>query len=399
MLSYAGRLQLIASILSSMQVYWASVFMLPKSVVNDINKLLKGFLWCQGELSKGKAKVAWKQVCKPKDEGGLRIKNLSLWNEVLMAKHLWNVATMKESLWVKWIHEVRLKGNNIWEIEYEKNLSYGWKQILSLRDKLRKHVTIKQVGLESNVKLKDMIKDGLWKWPKEWNSTFRHNLPNFVPKLIEGSKDSYLWETNDEKCNNFSTNRAWKDWRDHERKVDWCDLVWFSNCTPKHSFIVWMAVQDKLTTQERIMKWYPEKQLKCSLCGMQPDSLNYLFFECNYSNMVWKEMMEKSDYYAMPNIWDVLLITMTNMRNNKSIKSVLRRIVFAACVYFIWNERNKRLFTNDKKNNNELIAEMVNHIRLKLASLTVKRTCQTVEICKKWKVNLNVNTRYGVLKE
>ncbi|GKF68993.1 hypothetical protein Tco_0198672, partial [Tanacetum coccineum] len=41
MLSYAGRLQLIASILSSMQVYWALVFMLPKSVVNDINKLLK----------------------------------------------------------------------------------------------------------------------------------------------------------------------------------------------------------------------------------------------------------------------------------------------------------------------------------------------------------------------
>ncbi|GJV32918.1 RNA-directed DNA polymerase, eukaryota, reverse transcriptase zinc-binding domain protein [Tanacetum coccineum] len=303
-----------------------------KIKVNDWkNKMLSyaGFLWCQCELSKGKGKVAWKQVCKPKDKGGLRIKNLSLWNEVLMAKHLWNVATMKESLWVKWIHEVRLKGNSIWEIECEKNSSYGWKQILSLRDKLRKHVTIKQAGLELNVKLKDMIKDGLWKWPKEWNSTFRHNLPNFVPKLIEGSKDSYLWETNDGKCNNFSTNRAWKDWRDHERKVDWCDLVWFSNCTPKHSFIVWMAVRDKHTTQLRIMKWYPEKQLKCSLCGMQLDSLNHLFFECNYSNMVWKEMMEKSDYYDMPNIWDVLLITMTNMRNNKSIKSVLRRIAEA----------------------------------------------------------------------
>ncbi|GJS16025.1 RNA-directed DNA polymerase, eukaryota, reverse transcriptase zinc-binding domain protein [Tanacetum coccineum] len=210
--------------------------------------------------------------------------------------------------------------------------------------------TIRQAGLESNVKLKDMIKNGLWKWPMEWNSTFRYNLPNFVPKLIEGLKDSYLWETNDGKCNNFSTNRAWKD---------------------------------RLTTQERIMKWYLEKQLKCSLCGMKPNSLNHLFFECNYSNMVWKELMEKSDHYAMPNRWDDLLITMKNIRNNKSIKSVLRRIVLVACVYFIWNERNKRLFTNDKKNNNELIAEVVNHIKLKLACLTVKRTYQTVDICKK----------------
>lgn len=37
-LSYAGRLQLIASVLSSMQIFWASVFLLPKSVINDINK-------------------------------------------------------------------------------------------------------------------------------------------------------------------------------------------------------------------------------------------------------------------------------------------------------------------------------------------------------------------------
>ncbi|GKA71324.1 reverse transcriptase domain, reverse transcriptase zinc-binding domain protein [Tanacetum coccineum] len=133
-------------------------------------------------------------------------------------------------------------------------------------------------------------------------------------------------------------------------------------------------VQGRLSTQERIMKWYPEKQLKCSLCGMNPDSLNHLFFECNYSTKVWKALMEKSNHYVMPNRWDDLLIAMTSMRHNKSIKSIMRRIVFAAYVYFIWNERNKRLFTNDKKNNNELIAEVVNHIRLNLTSLAMKRT-------------------------
>ncbi|GKG40545.1 hypothetical protein Tco_0467322, partial [Tanacetum coccineum] len=60
MLSYAGRLQLIASVLSLMQMYWASVFILPKLIVKDIHRLFKGFLWCQGDLSRGKAKVAWK---------------------------------------------------------------------------------------------------------------------------------------------------------------------------------------------------------------------------------------------------------------------------------------------------------------------------------------------------
>ena len=100
-LSYAGRLQLIASVLASMQVYWTSVFLLPKAVINDINKILRGFLWNQGDLVKGIAKVAWDVICTPKDQGGLGIKNLQKWNEVLLVKHLWNLAAKKDSLWVK----------------------------------------------------------------------------------------------------------------------------------------------------------------------------------------------------------------------------------------------------------------------------------------------------------
>ncbi|GJZ98249.1 RNA-directed DNA polymerase, eukaryota, reverse transcriptase zinc-binding domain protein [Tanacetum coccineum] len=40
-LSYAGRVQLIAAVLNSMQNYWASVFLLPKHVIYEINKILK----------------------------------------------------------------------------------------------------------------------------------------------------------------------------------------------------------------------------------------------------------------------------------------------------------------------------------------------------------------------
>ncbi|GKA78627.1 RNA-directed DNA polymerase, eukaryota, reverse transcriptase zinc-binding domain protein [Tanacetum coccineum] len=58
-----SRLQLIASVLSSLNVYWATVFLIPKTVVKDIDKILKGFLWCKGDIKKGKAKVAWKTMC------------------------------------------------------------------------------------------------------------------------------------------------------------------------------------------------------------------------------------------------------------------------------------------------------------------------------------------------
>ncbi|GJS26134.1 putative reverse transcriptase domain-containing protein [Tanacetum coccineum] len=60
-----------------------------------------------------------------------------------------------------------------------------------------------------------------------------------------------------------------------------------------------------------------------------------------------------------------------------------------ACVYYIWLERNRRIFTNDRKNNNVVAAEIFSHLRLKLVSLTVKRTEQVVEISKKWRVEMN----------
>lgn len=51
----------------------------------------KGFLWCGGDLQKGKAKVKWKDVCRPKMEGGLGLKCLRAWNVALVSKHIWNL--------------------------------------------------------------------------------------------------------------------------------------------------------------------------------------------------------------------------------------------------------------------------------------------------------------------
>ncbi|GKE42877.1 RNA-directed DNA polymerase, eukaryota, reverse transcriptase zinc-binding domain protein, partial [Tanacetum coccineum] len=87
-----------------------------KSLVDKVRKKLgdwknkslsyagRGFLWCNGELTRGKAKVTWKDVCMPKEQGGLGIKPLEMWNKTLLIKHLWNIAENKESLWVKWIN-------------------------------------------------------------------------------------------------------------------------------------------------------------------------------------------------------------------------------------------------------------------------------------------------------
>ncbi|KAL2223892.1 UNVERIFIED_CONTAM: hypothetical protein Sindi_3055700 [Sesamum indicum] len=62
-LSYAGRVQIIKTVLSALSLYWASAFILPKAVIKEVEKRLRLFLW-KGTSGTGYAKVAWKDVCK-----------------------------------------------------------------------------------------------------------------------------------------------------------------------------------------------------------------------------------------------------------------------------------------------------------------------------------------------
>ncbi|GJR46912.1 RNA-directed DNA polymerase, eukaryota, reverse transcriptase zinc-binding domain protein [Tanacetum coccineum] len=52
-------------------------------------------LGSNGDSAKGKTKIAWKYVCRPKEFGGLGIKNHESWNEALLSKLLWNIASKK----------------------------------------------------------------------------------------------------------------------------------------------------------------------------------------------------------------------------------------------------------------------------------------------------------------
>nr|GEY27353.1 sodium/hydrogen exchanger 6 [Tanacetum cinerariifolium] len=104
-LSLAGRLQLIRSILSSMHIYWASVFILSNRIVHDLEQLMRGFLWCKGKMKKGKAKVVWDSVCMPKHEGGPGIHKIDDFDVALMATHIWSILT----------HTYKLKGCSFWD--------------------------------------------------------------------------------------------------------------------------------------------------------------------------------------------------------------------------------------------------------------------------------------------
>ncbi|KAL0431710.1 UNVERIFIED_CONTAM: hypothetical protein Sradi_0797000 [Sesamum radiatum] len=57
-LSFAGRVQMIKSVLMTLEMYWAMTFILPKGIIKEIEKRFRTFLW-KGSSSSGYPKVAW----------------------------------------------------------------------------------------------------------------------------------------------------------------------------------------------------------------------------------------------------------------------------------------------------------------------------------------------------
>ncbi|KAL2248467.1 UNVERIFIED_CONTAM: hypothetical protein Sindi_2699000 [Sesamum indicum] len=65
-LSYAGRLELIRSVIQGVECFWLQVFPLPAAVIEKIHRLCRNSLW-----NSRRAPVACEEICHPKEEGGL----------------------------------------------------------------------------------------------------------------------------------------------------------------------------------------------------------------------------------------------------------------------------------------------------------------------------------------
>ncbi|GJU86462.1 hypothetical protein Tco_1294008 [Tanacetum coccineum] len=204
-----------------------------------------------------------------------------MWNEVLLTKHLRNVATKKDTLWVKWIIVEKLQGKSIWEVQSDCNRSVGWKNILSLRDKNREHIwwkigngrsvnvwhdkwcsvsplsdfiearDIYDARLSNNCIVSEVIQEGRWLWLEEWSNDFEELMQVQIPNINDGNEDTAVWE-------------------------------------------------------------------------------------------IWNELLNKLNV-RLSGCWDQIIDEMKALPAKKNISSIVRRLVCGAAVYYIWQERNNRL--------------------------------------------------------
>ncbi|XP_062103039.1 uncharacterized protein LOC133814037 [Humulus lupulus] len=257
-----------------------------KMLLRSVKSICKAFLWKGAKEFDGAGNVAWEDVCKSKAKGGLGIRDVDLWNIAAIGKYVWAVAKNKESLWVKWVHSVYLKGTSWWTYESSATASWQWKKIVAVKNKLKSLYSL-QTFCETEYSVRKVY----WKLKENENSV----------------------------------------------KLSWTRVIWSAHNVPKYSFIAWLAQLNRLKTRKRLFQHGVIDDPNCLICGEGEEDIYHLFFGCCYSNSCLAKISEWLGWSTSDRTLNGLL------RWLKGVSQVRKRVysmTLIAAVYQIWKVRN-----------------------------------------------------------
>ncbi|XP_071699661.1 uncharacterized protein [Rutidosis leptorrhynchoides] len=234
-----------------------------------------------------------------------------------MVSHVWHLITNKNSLWVKWIHEYRLKGMSFWDVPCVAGASVGWRKLLAISERIRARFIVKigdgrlafawndiwsdngplnqfityrditRAGFTRKEKVHDVCIGGCLVWPNEWVTKYPQ-LQSMSSPVLNDRQDQLKCRNYNGDLQDFSVGVLWDSIRVRQPVVSWYNIVWFANCVPRHAFITWLLMCEKLKTQDKLQAWETRfnsgVSSVCTFCSQVADSHSHLFFECTYAS-------------------------------------------------------------------------------------------------------------------
>jgi len=166
----------------------------------------------------------------------------------------------------------------------------------------------------------------------------------------------------------FTIHSLWNHTRTHYPLVNWSHIVWFPSHIPKCSLISWLAIQNRLSTEDRLVLFGIKDSSYCSFCS-GVENHDHLFFGCHYTKQVWDLVSLKSQLTWQPQSLSNLVHLLSHTRGRK-LKATLTKLTFTVTIYHIWIERNMRKFQNIQHTIPSLVLKICTDIRCRLLSMS-----------------------------
>ncbi|XP_074314214.1 uncharacterized protein LOC141649423 [Silene latifolia] len=240
---YAGKLQLINSIIFGVENLWFSNMLLPQTIVQHIQKICKNFFEGIPDGERRMVFKNWHQISSPSFAGGANVKDLTAWNYSLLCKWILKLSLPCSSKWKSWVMYV-LKQEDFWFVKAKDHFSFSMTSILTTRDHL-----ISLAGSEQAAKL-------------------------LIQSWIVNSK--------------FNIQSAYGFFRNASAVGSWTAGLGHSSIIPSHKIICSLAAQHQLATVDNLQRRGISYANRCVLCLAHEENHAHLFFSCSVSSEIWQ---------------------------------------------------------------------------------------------------------------
>ncbi|XP_074314016.1 uncharacterized protein LOC141649221 [Silene latifolia] len=304
-LSYAGRLVLINCVLNTLHNYWASIFLIPKCLIHQIEAICRNFLWDNSTEYNRAPLVAWTDICHTKKEGGLGIKNAGVWNVASVGMLVHWLYTKADRLWVLWIDHVYLKGADWSNYHPPPDSNWNWRNICKTRE------------------------------------------------LLSGGYQGHHW--NGQPTGTGYTVSSGYCWlQGTHPPVKWYSDVWSPWNIPKHAFIGWLVQRKALNTRVKLARLSLCSSDRCFLCEAAAESHEHLFTDCVYTSKVSTGV----------EVW--LHLTLAGSAGYTKLQRKICRMAKMATWYHIWYVRNVCRLEHKVKRPEYVVAEIIAQVRQRI---------------------------------
>ncbi|GKA59737.1 hypothetical protein Tco_0759050 [Tanacetum coccineum] len=146
-----------------------------------------------------------------------------------------------------------------------------------------------------------------------------------------------------------------------------------------------------LKTQDKLRPWDVEpatdlSTLTCVYCQAQMDSHEHPFFECSYVAKVWCLVRVYAEMDNVRPLLNEITLWFQSVAAKRTMQVIVGKLLFTATSYYIWRERNNRLFKGARRSPEELRDLIIVTIRLKLVSFRFKNTTRVKRLLALWKL-------------
>ncbi|XP_057811479.1 uncharacterized mitochondrial protein AtMg00310-like [Salvia miltiorrhiza] len=142
-LSGVGKVVLIQSVLQSIPTYLMSCFSVPEQICQQLNSLAASFCWGQKKDERRIHWKSWRKLCVPKNEGGKGFRDISLFNQAMLAKQTWRILQNGSTLLARSLKARYFPRTDILLASKAHNPSFVWRSLLAGRDLLMKGIVWK----------------------------------------------------------------------------------------------------------------------------------------------------------------------------------------------------------------------------------------------------------------